>query len=179
MTTLPTRWRRIEHHAVLLPSGASLSFQRYLLEGSDAFETAPQSLGALPCAAAGEGVMVPLPEGEGVWIACLSAPGALRTSLSARPGTQSARATRVTLAAPAMLVTLPGLRRSTGDFAAIRRRSGERALRIAVRTAFARAEPEIETLAVTLVPPDQFEAATGRHVPAAEPQHAFGGWRLP
>lgn len=179
MTAAGARRHRVERHAVLLASGASLSFQRYLLAGKARFGEAPQSLGALPCAAHGEGVLVPLPEGEGMWIACLPAPEAVQTMLSARPLDRSARATKVMGAAPAMLVTLPGLRRGTGDFGAIRRDAAERMLQIAVRTALPRAKAEVETLTVTLVAPERFRSVTGWPVLPADPLHAFGGWRLP
>uniref|UniRef100_UPI0035CC0459 hypothetical protein n=1 Tax=uncultured Sphingomonas sp. TaxID=158754 RepID=UPI0035CC0459 len=167
---------RIERHAVLLASGASLSFQRYLAPASGRFATAPQSLGGLPCAASGDGVMVPLPADEGLWLACLPAPQASRTSLAVAPA-DGMRATRVAERAPASLIVLPGFR--SGDaFAAIRRTAPRCALRVAVRSALPRGGVEVETLTLTLVSPQQFESATGLAVAAADPRHAFGGWRL-
>jgi hypothetical protein len=169
---------RIERHAVLLASGASLSFQRYLAPPSDRIAVAPQSLGGLPCAALDDGVMVPLPTGEGMWIACLPAPQAGRTSLSVAPADRQTRETRVTEVAPASLIVLPGFRRGDG-FAAIRRVAQSCGLRVTVRSVLPRGGGVVEALALTLVTPRHFEALTGLAVPAADPRHAFGGWRLP
>lgn len=168
---------RIERYAVLLRSGASLSFQRYGARDRAPFAKAPQSLGGLPCAAHDAGVMVPLGQDEGVWIACLPAADAVHTCLALAG--EAGPSTQVSARAPAALVVLPGVRLAGDAFAPIRRTAPEHDWRIALSSRFARRAPAIETLALTLVSPEHFYAATGRAIAPADPRHAFGGWRLP
>lgn len=171
--------RRVERYAVSLPSGASLSFQRYLLGETETFDVQPRSLGGLPCAETAGGVMVPLPDREGLWIACLPPLQAGRVTLTVRPDIAPARTTRVAAPAGATLLAVPGLQRGRSGFSPIRRTAPEQVLRLTLESILARAEARTEELALTLVDPDRFEAATGFRLATADPRHGFGGWRLP
>lgn len=169
---------RIERYSVALASGASLSFQRYLLCEGASFDTSPRSLGGLPCATASVGVMVPLPQEEGLWIACLPAPHAERSTLTVRQDGAQKRTTRVSAAAGTTLLALPGLRLGDG-FSSIRRTTPELALRLGLRTTLMGRETRTEELALILIAPDRFEAETGHFLHNADPRHGFGGWPLP
>lgn len=148
----------------------SISFQRYLIANAPPLPHIPQSLGALPPAATGpSSFLVPLHEGEGVWIAVEFGAGAPVLDVKAKAGPK-VLAWRLSPHAPGKIELIAGAKAGRGEL-----RFAARALNI-VEVAAARAATAI----VGLVAPGEFERRTGTAAPPpANANDGYGGWRLP
>jgi len=179
-----------------IPGRLALSFQRYLLPVGGVIDGLPTSLGALPVAAAGDGsLLIPVADGEGVWIGVSTEPphrlaelGVVATLSdgSVRTVAGGGRAGDAPLvAAPA--ARLAGIPRPDGRHAALTRTAtaagpgcAALAFRCRIGPQRRRASAAWVEVVVRLVEPAAFAAATGQAPPPPpDPAAGYGGWRLP
>jgi hypothetical protein len=178
-----------------LADSLSLSFQRYPRPGSGIVAELPRSWGALPVASPDPGeLLVPVPEGEGVWVGLLRPAGgpawAVRVLAHLRPGGRTDAVAGgpapdspedlAALAVPPGRV-LAGIARRGGDRWSIMRVAPGPGIPACAGLEF-RAESEgvpAEPLTVRLVDPRQFRVRTGSGVPPLSADAPYGGWRLP
>jgi hypothetical protein len=174
----------------------SMSFQRYPCPESAVVQDLPRSWGALPVAPAGpRGLVVPVPEGEGVWVG-LSRPRdapawAVRVLAHLQPGgpTDAVRGGAGTDTAGDLAVlrvpprrALEGIARCGGGWWPLTRvppgpdAPACSALEVWAHRDGALPEPP---WTVHLVDPAVFAAQTGAEVPSLAPDAPYGGWRLP
>jgi hypothetical protein len=163
------RWRT-KDAALMYGDALSISFQRYLIANAPCLPQIPQSLGALlPAATGPTSFLVPLHEGEGVWIAVEFGAGAPALDLKAKAGPK-VQAWRLSAQSPGKIELIAGAKAGRGEL-----RFTASALNI-VEAAAGRAAKAV----VELVAPDEFERRTGTTAPArAKAEDGYGGWRLP
>jgi hypothetical protein len=156
----------------------------------------PRSWGALPVVQEGpRGLVVPVPEGEAVWIGLsrpLDAPGwAVRVLAHLQPGgpTDAVAGGAATDAAGDLTVlpvpprrALEGIARPAGGWwSLIRVPPGPDAPACSGLEIWAQRDgaPPEPPWSVHLVDPAAFTARTGTEVPPLAPDAPYGGWRLP
>lgn len=183
-------------YTAALADTLALSFQRYPCPGSGVLQQLPRSWGALPVAASGaRGLLVPVAEGEAVWVGLSAPPGApaceLRVLAHLRPGgpTDAVSGAAGADAAGDLAVLrvpprrhLEGVARRAGGWWSLARvppgpeAPGCSSLVLWPRPAGRSPEPP---WTVQLVDPAAFTELTGAEVPPLAPDAPYGGWRLP
>jgi hypothetical protein len=173
----------------------ALSFQRYPCPASGVVSELPRSWGALPLTPVGsQGLLVPVPDGEAVWVGLLAEPRGRAWSvrvvahldphgtidvLTGRPADPAGEP--AVLSVPPRRV-LEGIARDDGDWWVLTRVApgppAPSCRRLEVRAEQAGGPPE-RRLIVDLLDPAAFSARTGAEVPPLRPDAPYGGWRLP
>jgi hypothetical protein len=166
----------------------AVSFQRTPCPADGVLAELPRSWGALPVLRDGaEGLVVPLPDGEALWIGLLRSAAAPAESLSVvallEPGgaTDAITGRPVGERSPGRLAVPPaaalvGVRRPEGGWWALARvapaRGAPACSEVELRTSVGR-------LVAHLVTPADFSARSGAELPPLDPTAAYGGRRLP
>jgi len=168
--------------------GWSISFQRHVTD-PNAKDRSPNR-GALPCHVletrpAELRAMVPLPEGEEIWIAAMLTPDYALRATTANGHVLRVRELSSVLDGDRLLsldaVSAQGvpraINRSSVFVAATPADLARQSLMIKLMQADGR---ECVRLRIVLTTPELYATTTGRSAPAASlPEHAFAGWRLP
>ena len=162
---------------VLATSGLRLSFQRFCARTQPVFRSAPRSHGALPCAASGPVVWIPLASEEGIWIGCrmtksVASIGVLLHRYGRAPALATARRVGHT-----DLMVIAGFRNNQGFMAIDRKKPVER-IELVARSS-SNGKPSIrERVNLVLVDPLEFTTLSGVQLPPFDPTAQFGGHRL-
>lgn len=172
-------WLVAKPFAIETSCGIRFSFQRYRARTAP-FSRPPSSLGALPCGARNGELLLPIAEGEAVWIGCELPPShaSIKISLQAYWQGTTAASTSVKATSDAKLVVIAGLPRGSLFKSIGLRRQGSR-LTTLVLSLSNLAGSRLLGFNVLVCRTRTFERLTARRVPTLDSSTGYGGWPLP